>query len=161
MPNVSFNYKQDTDRVFRQASDPDATKKRAEALGGSDVRIEVQEAGATKTVICTREVEAALPSFAKKLFKPRNLIVERKEWRDDGDRKTGHFHIDVKGTPVQIDGHITITPDGAGAVYEIDFDVTAKVPLIRKKLEEHIVGLTKEGMRDEFRYNQQQLNAAN
>lgn len=161
MPNVSFNYKQDADSVFRLVSDPDATEKRAEALGGFDVRIEVQEAGAMKTVICTREVEADLPSFAKKFFKSRNLVVERKEWRDDGDRKTGHFHIDIKGTPAQIDGHITITPDGAGSVYEIDFDVTAKVPLIRKKLEEHIAGLTKEGMRDEFRYNQQQLDAAN
>ena len=160
MPNISFNYRQSADDVFRLASDPDITKQRAEALGDFNVRVEVQEAGATKTVLCTREVESDLPSFAKKIFKPRNTVVERKEWRDEGELKTCHFHIDVQGTPAQIDGHITILPEGSGCKYDINFDVNVKVPLVGKKLEAHIAGLTKDGMRDEFQYNQKHLDSA-
>ncbi len=160
MPRVSFTYAQDPDTVFQFASDPDRAKSRAEALGESNVRVDVTEAGGTKTVICTREVESDLPSFAKKIFKPRNTIVERKEWRDEGGRKTCHFHIDVKGTPAQVDGNVTIGPEGSGSKYEIDFDVHVKVPLIGKKLEQHMTGLVKDGMREEFEYNQKQLASA-
>lgn len=159
MPNVTFTYKQDAETVYRFASDPDVTKARAEALGDENVRVTVQESGGSKTVTCTRLVEADLPAFAKKIFKPKNTVVERREWRDNGERKGCHFHVDVQGTPTKIDGNVTIAPAASGSTYSIDFEVTAKVPLIRKKLEEYIVGLTQESIKDEFNYNQQQLDA--
>jgi hypothetical protein len=49
---------------------------------------------------------------------------------------------------------------GSGCTYDIEFEVTAKVPLIRKKLEEFIAKTTAEGMRDEHDYNRRTLNAA-
>ena len=64
------------------------------------------------------------------------------------------------GTPGKIDSNITISPNGSGCTYDIEFEVTAKVPLIRKKLEEFVAKTTAEGMRDEHEYNQRELNAA-
>jgi len=160
MPHLTINYTQDVDTVYRFVTDPESIKNRCEASGERNVRIEVEEAGGTKVITSTREIDSDLPGFAKKLFKPTNTIIERREWRDAGDKKACKSHIDVVGTPGKIDSNVTISPSGSGCTYDIEFEVTAKVPLIRKKLEEFIAKTTAEGMRDEHDYNQRTLNAA-
>jgi hypothetical protein len=160
MPNLTINYAQDIDTVYRFVTDPENIKKRCEASGERNVRIEVEEAGGTKIITSTREIDSDLPGFAKKLFSSTNTIIERREWRDAGDKKTCKSHIDVVGTPGKIDSNITISPSGSGCTYDIEFEVTVKVPLIRKKLEAFVAKTTAEGMRDEHDYNQRTLNAA-
>lgn len=160
MPNLTINYTQDVDTVYRFVTDPENIKKRCEASGERNVRIEVQEAGGTKTITSTREIDSDLPSFAKKLFSATNTIIERREWRDAGEKKTCKSHIDVVGTPGKIDSNVTISPNGSGCTYDIEFEATAKVPLIRKKLEAFVEKTTMEGMRDEHDYNQRALNSA-
>ncbi|MEZ4286604.1 MAG: DUF2505 domain-containing protein [Polyangiales bacterium] len=157
MSHVSFTYPVDADSLYRFIVDPEEIKKRCADSGDQNIRVEVKENGATKTITCTREVEQDLPAFAKKLFKPRNTVVERKEWRDEGTKKVCSMHVDVLGTPTQIDGTITISPSGTSSTYDIQFEVSAKVPLIRKKLEEYIAGITADGMRNEFEYNRRAL----
>jgi len=159
MPNLTINYKQDVDTVYRFVTDPENIKKRCEASGERNVRIEVEEAGGTKVITSTREIDSDLPGFAKRLFNATNTIIERREWRDAGDKKTCKSHIDVVGTPGKIDSNITISPSGSSCTYDIEFEVTAKVPLIRKKLEEFVARTTMDGMRDEHNYNQRALNA--
>jgi len=160
MANLTIQYKQDIDTVYRFVTDPDAIKTRCEALGERNVRIQVEEVGGTKVITSTRVIDSDLPGFVKKLFSATNTIVERREWRDAGDKKTCKSHIDVVGTPGKIDSNITISPNGSGCTYDIEFEVTAKVPLIRKKLEEFVAKTTMDGMRDEHDYNQRALNAA-
>ncbi len=160
MANFTINYKQDVDTVFRFVTNPDNIKKRCEDAGERNVRVDVEESGGTKVITATREIDSDLPSFAKKLFSSTNTIIERREWRDAGDTKTCKSHIDVVGTPGKIDSNITISPNGSGSTYDIQFEATAKVPLIRKKLEEFIERTTLEGMREEHAYFQRQLDAA-
>lgn len=160
MPNLTINYAQDIDTVYRFVTDPDVIKKRSEAMGERDIKIQIDDAGGTKTITSTRLIDSDLPGFAKKLFSSTNTIIERREWRDAGDKKTCKSHIDIIGTPGKIDSNITISPSGSGCTYDIEFEVSAKVPLIRKKLEEYVAKTTMEGMRDEHEYNQRQLNAA-
>lgn len=160
MPNLTINYSQDVDTVYRFVTDPEVIKKRSEAMGEKNIKVQIDEAGGTKTITSTREIESDLPGFAKKLFSSTNTIVERREWRDAGDKKTCKSHIDIVGTPGKIDSNITISPNGTGCKYDIEFEVTAKVPLIRKKLEEFIAKTTMEGMRDEHDYNQRVLGQA-
>mgnify|MGYP001815588078 CR=1 FL=1 len=160
MPNLTINYEQDLETVYRFVTDPDVIKKRCEAQGERNVRIEVEESGGTKIITSTREIDSDLPGFAKKLFSSTNTIIERREWRDAGDKKTCKSHIDVVGTPGKIDSNITISPNGTGCTYDIEFEATAKVPLIRKKLEEFVAKTTLAGMRDEHAYNQRELDAA-
>ena len=160
MAKFSIDYSQDIDTVYRFMTDPDAIKKRSEALGEQNIRVQVNEAGGTKTITATRDVESDLPGFAKKLFKSTNTIVERLEWRDTGEKKTCKSHIDVVGTPGKIDSNITISPNGSGCTYDVEFEVSVKVPLIRRKLEEFVAKTTLKGIRDQHKYNQQELNAA-
>ncbi len=160
MPNLTINCPQDVDTVYRFVTDPENIKKRCEASGERNVRIKVEESGGTKIITSTREIDSDLPGFAKKLFSSTNTIIERREWRDASDKKTCKSHIDVVGTPGKIDSNITISPSGSGCTYDIEFEVSAKVPLIRKKLEEFVAKTTMDGMRDEHDYNQSTLNAA-
>ena len=160
MPHLTINYTQDVNTVYDFVTDPENIKKRCEASGERNVRIEVEETGGTKIITATREIDSDLPGFAKKLFNATNTIIERREWRDAGDKKTCKSHIDVVGTPGKIDSNVTISPSGSGCTYDIEFEATAKVPLIRRKLEEFIAKTTAEGMRDEHDYNQRTLNAA-
>ncbi len=160
MPKFSINYSQDIDTVYRFVTDPKNIKKRCESLGEKNVRIKVDEAGGTKTITVTREIESDLPAFAKKLFNSTNTVIERLEWRDAGDKKTCTSHIDVQGTPAKLDSTITISPSGTGCTYDDEFEVTVKVPLIGKKLEEFVAKTTLDGIRDEHQYNQRTLNAA-
>ncbi|MGB5810817.1 MAG: DUF2505 domain-containing protein [Polyangiales bacterium] len=159
MPKFSIDYTQDIETVYKFLTDSDAIQKRSEALGESNIRIQVDEAGGTKTITVTRDVESDLPGFAKKLFNSTNTIVERQEWRDAGDTKTCKTHIDVQGTPGKIDSNVTLSPKGTGCTYDIEFEVSAKVPLIRKKLEEFVAKTTLDGIRDQHVYNQRTLNA--
>ena len=159
MPNLTINYTQDVDTVYQFVTDPENIKKRCEASGERNVRIEVKESGGTKIITATREIDSDLPGFAKRLFSATNTIIERREWRDAGDKKTCKSHIDVVGTPGKIDSNVTISPSGSGCTYDIEFEVTAKVPLIRKKLEAFIAKTTGEGMREEHDYNQSQIKA--
>jgi len=160
MPHLTIKYAQDIDTVYRFVTDPDRIKKRCEASGERNVRIQVEESGGTLIITSTREIDSDLPGFAKKLFSATNTIVERREWRDAGDKKTCKSHIDVVGTPGKIDSNITISPSGSGCTYDIEFEVTAKVPLIRKKLEEFVAKTTMDGIREEHEFNQRELNAA-
>ncbi|MGB5545352.1 MAG: DUF2505 domain-containing protein [Polyangiales bacterium] len=160
MPKLTINYSQDVDTVYRFVTDPEHIKKRCEASGERNVRIQVEELGGTKIITSTREIDSDLPGFAKKLFSATNTIIERREWRDASDKKTCKSHIDVVGTPGKIDSNVTIAPNGSGCTYDIEFEATAKVPLIRKKLEAFVEKTTMEGMREEHDYNQRMLNQA-
>jgi len=147
MPRFRFEYPHDVDTVFRLITDPDALTKRCEALGERDVKVEVSEEGGTTKTRIAREVEQELPGFAKKLFKPTNVVVEREEWRSDGNRKVGTGNLKIVGTGASIDSTIELSPTGSGSVYEMDFQVSAKAPLIRKKLESFIGETALESLR--------------
>jgi hypothetical protein len=147
MPRFRHEYPHDANTVFALITDPKALTDRCNALGERKVEVEVtREGDVTKTRI-QREVEQELPGFAKKLFKPVNVLVEREEWRSEGDRKIGTGHLKIAGTGATIDSRIVLSPSGSGSVYEIDFQVTAKAPLIRKKLEAFIGETALESLR--------------
>ena len=152
MPRFRFEYPHGVDAVFRLITDPDALTKRCEALGERDVKVEVSEERDTTKIRIAREVEQELPGFAKKLFKPTNVVVEREEWRSDGDRKIGTGNLKIVGTGASIDSTIELSPTGSGCVYEIDFQVTAKAPLIRKKLESFIGETALESLRKQHEH---------
>lgn len=160
MPKLTIHYNEDVDTVYRFVTGQENIRKRCEAFGHRNIRIQVEESGGTTIITTTREVDSELPGFAKKLFHPTNTVTERREWRDAGDSKTCKSHVDVVGTPVQIDSNVTISPSATGSTYDVEFEITAKVPLIRKRLEEFVAKNTMEGMRDEHAYNQREIGGA-
>ena len=54
MPKLTINYTQDIDTVYRFVTDPEVIRKRSEEFGEKNIRIQVDEAGGTKTITSTR-----------------------------------------------------------------------------------------------------------
>lgn len=157
MPRFQHEYSQDASTVFNLITNPDELTRRCEALGERNAKAEVSEsAGVTKTQIA-REVEQELPGFAKKLFKPTNTLVEREEWRSVDGRYQGKGQLKIVGTGATIDSTIKLSPSGAGCVYEMDFQVTAKAPLIRRKLESFIGDTALDNLRAQHAYYARRL----
>ncbi|MBC7173847.1 MAG: DUF2505 domain-containing protein, partial [Polyangiaceae bacterium] len=139
MPTVKYTYVQDAETVFRFVSDPEVVRERSVFMGERDIKITKQG----DTVTNDRMVDAEVPSFAAKLLKPSNNIIEVKRWNPA--TKSGTFSVEVKNVPTQLEGTIRITPKGEGSEYAIDFKVTCKIPLIGGKLASYIEGLTQKG----------------
>jgi len=158
MPRFRFEDAYDTDTVFQLMTNRDELTKRCEALGERNVRVEVDESGAVTKTQIVREVERELPGFAKRLIKPKNTLVEREEWRGVEGRYEGKGQLKIVGTGATIDSKIRLSPSGAGCVYEIDFEVTAKVPLIRKRLEAFIGDTSLESLREQHEHYAQRLS---
>jgi hypothetical protein len=147
MPKFRFEYAQNVDTVFALITDREALTRRCEALGETNIEVDVVDGDGSKAVTIVRDVEQELPGFAKKLFKPKNKLVEREQWRTGGAEKTAAGRLDIVGTGGKIESTIRLSPSGSGCVYEIDFQAHAKVPLIRKKLEGFIEDTALESLR--------------
>ncbi len=157
MPRFQHEYSQDVDTVFELITSPDELIRRCEALGERNVKVEVSEGGGVTKTQIAREVEQELPGFAKKLFKPTNTLVEREKWRSVDGRYEGEGQLKIVGTGATIDSTIQLSPSGAGCVYEMDFRVTAKAPLIRRKLESFIGETALDSLRDQHAYYARKL----
>jgi hypothetical protein len=157
MPRFRFEHGDDADTVFKLMTDRDELTKRCESLGERNVQVEVSESGGVTKTQIAREVERELPGFAKKLFKAKNTLVEREEWRSVNGQYEGKGQLKIVGTGATINSKIRLSPSGAGCVYEIDFEVTAKVPLIRKKLEAFIGDTSLESLREQHECYAQRL----
>lgn len=153
MGNVSFRFEQSADTVYDWVRDPEVIKRRGAALGERD--IVVRHEG--NAVLVERTVDADVPSFAKKLFQPTNRVHETKDW--DPATKRGKLIVDIKGTPVTIEGELGVVPDGDGCLYTVDFTVKCSIPLIGKRLAAYVDGLTEKGMREEYEWNKRELDA--
>lgn len=157
MPRFQHEYSQDLDTVFHLITSPDELTRRCEALGERNAKAEVSESGGVTKTQVAREVEQELPGFARKLLKPTNTLVEREEWRSVDGRYEGKGRLKIVGTGATIDSTIQLSPSGAGCVYEMDFQVTAKAPLIRRKLESFIGDTALESLREQHAYYTRRL----
>ena len=126
---------------------------RARAAGDTDVGAQLHPVGGGVEVVLDRDVLTDVPSFAKRLFKATNRVVERSTWTGGDGRFQCNWTVDVKGAPTEISGATTLLDTPGGCRMTIDFTVRASVPLIRKRLEAFITDRTLDGMKRDAEYN--------
>ena len=151
MPTLTFHYSHDAASVFRYLSDPATAQKRSEAFGETDIRVSTTNG----TVTNVRKVAIEVPSFAKKIVNPVNVVTDVKTW--DERTRSAHMSVDIKGVPVTLTGNIRIVPSGAGADYVVDFQVACKIPLLGAQLAKHAAEETAQGMAREHEWNRANL----
>ena len=157
MPRFRFEHSSDADTVFRLITNPDELTRRCEELGERNVQVEVSEAGGTTKAQIVRGGRARASGFAKKLFKPKNTLVEREEWRSLDDRYVAKGQLKIVAPGARIDSTIELSPLGSGCVYEIDLQVTAKAPLIRRKLEAFVGDTAIDSLKEQHEYYARRL----
>jgi hypothetical protein len=127
--------------------DPTFLRQRCEAIGELNVEVTVEPVPQGLRVIVARDKEVALPSFAKRMFSPKNRIVDDTCWHQEGERWVADYRIEFAGIPGEVRGRSTITPIPAGCRYESSFEVTARVPLVGGKLESFVADRVEETFR--------------
>jgi hypothetical protein len=122
--------------VIAMLQDKSATVDKYEGMGHQEVQVLefTADEGALR-IVSSRVVTVDLPGFAKKALKPTNTIVQTDEWRREADGSwSGTFGGDVKGSPVNIAGTMTLKPVANGAEHTVTIDVQVKIPLIGGKI---------------------------
>lgn len=157
---VSRDYPVSLDRVLASFLDSDYLLRKYQTIGAKNIVISEEAAGEQRrTVVIQRDVDADVPSFAKKFFKPTNTVHERDEWDlSDPKKKQCQYVADVTKTPVKVTGTITLTAlDEGRCRHDIACQIEVKIPLIGKKVAALVAEQTRESLGKELDFNLSEL----
>lgn len=154
---ITYEYSAEPDAVAALLRDPDFLRSRSEQAGDQNVEVKIEKAGDGLRVVVARDKELALPSFAKRMFQPRNRITDDVRWKRVGERWVGEYTLEIAGVPGEIKGRSTLAPSAGGCVHESSFEVTARVPLIGGKLESFVADRIEETLREHAVRNAERL----
>lgn len=129
MSTVRHTYRHDVDAVFSKLTDEAFLRQRAEAAGHRNIVITIEEKSGALEVRVERDVDADVPSFAKKFVTPSNHVVDTVRWRDADNGKKGVKDV-IVNSRIRIDAEITLRPKNGGCEYAHDHTPKVDVPLI-------------------------------
>jgi uncharacterized protein YndB with AHSA1/START domain len=142
------------EKCWEMFHDPDSHVAKFEAMGHRDLEvIETERSDTSLKMVIERLVDVDVPSFARKVIKPTNLLRSTDRWSDHGDGTYGGtFELETKGVPIETKGRTRLTPDGDDRTrYEVTIDVKVKVPLIGGKIADFSKGIIEKQLAEEFR----------
>ena len=157
------SYSAAVDDVFALFTDPAVITARYESAGDRDIEIlECGPQGDGFVIRTSRTVDVDIPSFAKKVLKPTNTMIQTDTWsaRDLDGARDGDFDIEVKGAPVHVSGAMRIEPtrDGAGTRHTVDGRLDVKVPLIGGKVASWAEGPSQQRLDGEYAFHRARLS---
>jgi hypothetical protein len=155
----TYEYPADPDSVAALMRDPAFLKRRCEAAGESNVEVTIEELTDGMRVVVARDKAVDLPSFAKRMFKPQNRIVDDTHWRRQGEQWVGDYQVAIAGIPGEVRGTSTIAKTATGCEYISAFEVTARIPIVGGKLEGFVADKIEEAFRSNAKSNAEQLKS--
>lgn len=144
-------------RIADLLRDPDFLRRRCEAAGEKNVDVAIEEHPDGLRVVVARDKEVDLPGFAKRMFSPKNRIVDDTRWRLEGERWLGQYRVEITGVPGEVRGESQLVPTASGCAYESSFAVEARIPLIGNKLEAFVADRVEETFWANARRNEERL----
>jgi hypothetical protein len=160
---LQYAYEAAPDVVFAMFCDPEFLAAKFEATEA--LEYEIVECAATSgggfRIITNRTVQADIPGFAKKFFKPNNAMTQTEEWEpvSPGGVRGGTWRIEPHGVPVSVStaGTTRLEAANGGAVQHIAATIKVGVPLIGGRLERFVFDQAKQTMEVEHEFGQQWL----
>ncbi|MDF1667121.1 MAG: DUF2505 domain-containing protein [Planctomycetota bacterium] len=153
---VSQDYPVAIDLVLARFLDSDYLLRKYQTIGAQNPVV-LESSGDDKRwkIVLQREVEADVPTFAKKFFRPTNTVLETDEWvLTDPSTKQCHYVAHIAKAPVSITGTITlISLNDGGCRHEIACHIAVKIPLIGKKIAALVGEQTRESLVKELAFN--------
>jgi hypothetical protein len=134
----TFDYPADPESVAALLVDPAFLRRRCEAAGDKNVEIHVEARADGVHMTVARERTMDLPAIVRGIVKPTNRAVETTTWRRQGDSWRAEYSLEVAGLPGKVSGQSTLSPSASGTHYSSTFEVTAKWPLVAKRIESAI-----------------------
>lgn len=158
---MEYPYEAAADDVFAMFMRPDFLLAKLEATGATDCEVvECAETGdGGFRIVTKRTVEADIPGFAKKIFKPTNALTQIEDWQaatTDGARP-GTWRIETKGVPVSTSGVTRLESTADGSVQHIEGTIKVSVPLIGGRLERFVYDQAHATLNDEHEFGRHWL----
>jgi hypothetical protein len=139
------------DAVFAMLCSPEFLRAKFEATEA--LAYEIVECAETSDggfrIVTTRTVQAEIPGFAKRFFKPENAMTQTEDWGPAADgAREGTWTIEPHGVPVSVStsGTTRLEPAEAGAVQHITATIKVGVPLVGGRLERFVYDQAKKTM---------------
>ena len=154
---VDYDFNASLDAVAELLTDPQFLVDRCLALGGISATGQSNEENGRLVIETSREVEADLPSIVKKILGSVTTLDLLEVWQRDGDGWRGTWDVSIKGQPINVHADFELMPAGEGCSYSADAKVTAKVPLIGKKIEKSLEGTIANDLLADLEYTNNQL----
>ena len=160
--HLEYTYDATPDAVFAMFSDPEFLRAKFEATEA--IEFDIVECAETPDggfrIVTNRTVQADIPGFAKKFFKPNNAMTQTEDWGPVADgARAGTWGIEPHGVPVSVStsGTTRLESAGSGSVQHIDARIKVGVPLVGGKLERFVFDQAKKTMDAEHAFGQQWL----
>ena len=141
------------EEVWAMFSDPKAHVAKFEAMGHHNIEVITEEPSDDGLrMVIKRNTDLDVPAIAKKVLPSSPLVTTDDVWMDKGDGTYGgHFDVTMDGVPQQTKGTTLITSNDAGTThYEIEMDVSIKVPLIGDRIAKASKGELEKQINAEF-----------
>lgn len=146
--SLSHTYPVSASALASLLSDSDYLKSRSESAGDENVSVEVQKGRDGVRIVTARDRKSIIPEFARRLIGNRSRIVDETTWREHGAGYRAEYAIRIEGAPVSVEGSTLLLPSAEGCLYETSFEVTARVPLLGKKVENAVADQIEQTLRE-------------
>jgi Protein of unknown function (DUF2505) len=155
--SMTFDFKQNVDKVFQLLTDPDFLVERNLALGDIESDCETEDDADQTVVRMTRKLKREIPRILAKMFDPVQSMELEEIWHRDDDGWRGDYQIKIIGQPVTLGASFSLKANGKGARYTISHRCKAKIPLVGGKVEKMVLSQTESGATEELEYARKKL----
>jgi hypothetical protein len=164
--DLEYEYDAAPGPVFSMLSNEEFLRERF--LATNAVEFEVVECEGTAdggySIVTTRTVDAEIPGFARKFFKPTNKMTQTEEWKpaSPGAPREGTWRIEPHGVPVSVStfGTTRLEAVHGRTTHRIDAVIKVSVPLLGGKLERFIFDQAKDILDAEHAFGREWLARA-
>jgi hypothetical protein len=138
---AQIRFAADPAATFAMLADKGFQEEVCQATGSVSTDVSIDQSAGGATIRTSRELPTEdFPDFLRKFVGDTVHVVRVDSWgaaAADGSRD-GTITVEIKGAPVRLSGTITLRPDGAETVEDVQGDLKAAVPLVGGKIEKAV-----------------------
>ena len=149
-----YKFPHNVDTVYDEGVSKFHLEHRGQWVISDEVEVkESDESNEGRKLVADRYVVRDYPKLFGNLFPRRQLMIHTETWVPDGaGGYKGSYTCDVQDAPVLVEGEMTLKPVGDGCELRTLTTVTAKMPIIGKRVEKYIIGQTRSQYWDQLHY---------
>lgn len=133
--SIKFRFKRSVDAVFEALTDPDFLVKRNMALGDIETDCEVDRGDGQLLVKQLRTVPLDVSPFLQMIFGVAQTVQVEEVWNQTASGWLGQIKVEFDGQPLRINAKFSLEKAPGGALYEVSHQVSAKIPLVGRRIE--------------------------
>ena len=140
--SATLDYAATPHEVFAMLADEAFQTRKCEATGALNHTVSISAQGDRTVIVSSRDLPTDdFPAFVKSLVGDTLAITETQSWGPPGTDGTrqGTLTVDIAGTPIDLDGTLSLAAAGHGSVESVQGDLKARIPVFGGQIEKAAV----------------------